>query len=234
MQPGKKELTEEDKQLVVELYTTGLTISEVAKQLKFNHEVTRNIISWGGHARKNGFTTTWIDREHIKCSKCGLVKHISQIVYHTNNSHHKNGSYLSYCKDCRALQKAEARRGQVVPWSTRLARIAAKCRREGLENNLTLEYLTKLNDLQDGRCVYTTEVMLNTQGYGQNPMSISLDRIHPNRGYIIGNVIFCTIRANSIKLNQTLDELQEWMPLWYDRLMVAKPIWNGEWYAGVE
>ncbi len=40
-------------------------------------------------------------------------------------------------------------------------------------------------------------------------------------GYTLGNVVLCTYRANSIKRDVSLDELREWMPGWYDRLVSA-------------
>ncbi|MEF2249319.1 hypothetical protein [Ralstonia solanacearum] len=46
-----------------------------------------------------------------------------------------------------------------------------------------------------------------TQGRA-GPASPSLDRINPRRGYVRGNVIVVSWRANELKKNATLDEME--------------------------
>jgi hypothetical protein len=47
-------------------------------------------------------------------------------------------------------------------------------------------------------CYYTGEVMVNGGGI-DNPLSKTLDRIDSNKGYVPGNVVCCTNKANQIK-----------------------------------
>lgn len=49
--------------------------------------------------------------------------------------------------------------------------------------------------------------------------SVSFDRINPSLGYIKSNTILCCNRINSIKNNLTIDELQEYMPLFYNKIL---------------
>jgi hypothetical protein len=48
--------------------------------------------------------------------------------------------------------------------------------------------------------------------------SLSLDRIDPNKGYIEGNVCFICHRANTIKNNLTLQEMELLLKNWKMKL----------------
>jgi hypothetical protein len=47
-----------------------------------------------------------------------------------------------------------------------------------------------------------------TKRSGGNPDSPSLDRLDPNKGYVKGNVVWMSFRANAIKQNASLEEIQ--------------------------
>ena len=49
--------------------------------------------------------------------------------------------------------------------------------------------------------------------------SISVDKIIPELGYIKENIVLCSFKANTIKQNLTLDELREWIPRFYQKLI---------------
>lgn len=221
MRAGKKDLDDEDIKRAVELYESGLNVREVARQLHFNYDRTRKVLGENTKIRGRERRIEWVGDTHIKCSKCFEVKPLEEIVFNTNNSHHASGSFLSYCKACRAKQLRASREGKPVPMRSRISRLRSKCRIEGIECDLDAEYLVRLWDHQKGLCAYTREKMIDLQGYGRNPMAMSIDRVDCSKGYIKGNVVLCTTRANTIKHNQTLRELEEWMPVWYENLMGA-------------
>lgn len=88
----------------------------------------------------------------------------------------------------------------------------------GLPFSLTVEYLKQLYELQKGLCFYTDVELITHVGVGHPPNSLSVDKIEPNLGYVPGNVVLCSKRANSIKHDQSLEELSKWMPLWHERI----------------
>jgi hypothetical protein len=91
--------------------------------------------------------------------------------------------------------------------------------KEGLEYDLPDGYLQSLYDRQSGLCFYTSKALETVVGKGWNPRALSVDRINPHRGYIVGNIVLCARRVNSIKQDMSLDELQEWIPTWYERII---------------
>lgn len=79
--------------------------------------------------------------------------------------------------------------------------------------NLTVDYLVELFNKQKGLCYYTGEkldvVIMLGRGQRKNlfscPNHFSLDRLIPKKGYIMGNVAWCTYQANTCK-NQLSEE----------------------------
>lgn len=89
-----------------------------------------------------------------------------------------------------------------------------RCRdcRKGIEYNLTPEYL---ESIWTGICpIFNIPIEKASQGQGPHLHSAHLDRLNPNKGYVIGNVSWISGRANRIKYNATVEELRaiaDWM-----------------------
>jgi len=79
-------------------------------------------------------------------------------------------------------------------------------------------YLKSMYEQQDGKCFYTDAEMRTVRGQGQSRLSLSVDKIVPEKGYVKSNVVLVTKRANLIKNDVTLVEMKEWLPNWYRRL----------------
>lgn len=78
--------------------------------------------------------------------------------------------------------------------------IREKCKKEGLEFNLSLTSVRNL--LRAKKCFYTgTE-------FGTNETARSVDRVDSSKGYVKGNVVACTVRVNSFKSNLTYREIK--------------------------
>ena len=75
---------------------------------------------------------------------------------------------------------------------------------QNLSCNLTLEYLELIAN--DECPVFNTPFVWG-QSNGKHPYRPSLDRVIPNLGYIKGNVVFISMKANSIKQDVTEKEL---------------------------
>lgn len=87
----------------------------------------------------------------------------------------------------------------------------SECKRKGIEYNLTPEYL---ESIWTGVCpIFNVHIERASHGRGSHH-SAHLDRLDPNKGYVIGNVSWISGRANRIKYNATVEELRavaDWM-----------------------
>lgn len=82
------------------------------------------------------------------------------------------------------------------------ARGVADARRRSIPWNLSIENLRAQWDAQGGRCQYSGVLLTNRPG----PTCMSLDRVDSGKGYVTGNVVFCTRVANLMKRDLTVEE----------------------------
>ena len=134
------------------------------------------------------------------CRKCKQEKPLTE--FH-NNKLTKDG-LENRCKSCR---KEEAnKRYRKDPFGALARCKKAECKKKGLQYNLDAEYL---RELWTGTCpVLGHKMTIGNSGYGSHN-SGHLDRIDPQRGYTKGNVQYISGRANRIKYNATVEELQK-------------------------
>jgi len=78
--------------------------------------------------------------------------------------------------------------------------------------------LLKQFENQKGKCFYTGRILEWKGGNGLNRNSLSIDKIIPEKGYIQKNFVLCTHIANSVKLDLSLQEIEEWIPKWYSKI----------------
>ena len=154
----------------------------------------------------------WASRESIKCSKCDEVKNISRFGFR------KGSGYYSFCKDCRNREYREKVKDKPMHWAYRAGKINTRAKSKGIPYGLTGDILESLWTAQGGRCIYTGEEMVIEHGNRNNPLTLSVDRVDPEKGYIEGNIVLCTLRANTIKSNLTEQEFKEWMPKWHQKI----------------
>lgn len=76
-----------------------------------------------------------------------------------------------------------------------------RARRRGLECDISLEYLKKIWDYQEGKCVYSQVQLIHPKLKGKNSpiYTASLDRKDSSLGYIEGNIQFVSIAMNLMK-----------------------------------
>ena len=87
-----------------------------------------------------------------------------------------------------------------VEVAKKLVNIHSSAQSRNLEFNLTFEYVKKL--LEYNTCDYTNVIFTED---GTNARSF--DRVDNDKGYVIGNVVACTIDINGKKNNLTIDEI---------------------------
>jgi len=96
---------------------------------------------------------------------------------------------------------------------TNFATLKSKTKKYNLpESDIDLEYLQSIYP-KDNKCPLLGVEMIKGIGHLLQS-SPSLDRIIPELGYIKGNVMFISHRANTIKNNLTLDEMKLLLSNW--------------------
>lgn len=158
-----------------------------------------------------------------KCKTCGATKDISSFGTHTYKA--ANGSaynrHIHKCKACVIDYNNAKRSGTVSGISYNEWRKAYRQLQHqtingfvrqkihdfrrvntGIQCNLSASYLENLFYEQQGRCYYTgRELSISSLDMSQK---LSLDRLNPKGGYVVGNVVWCSYLVNTMK--QNLDE----------------------------
>lgn len=103
-----------------------------------------------------------------------------------------------------ALDYLHTRRRQ-EPWFEKCNIARDRSKKSGLEFDLTPEYIKSIWPA-DNKCpIFQVEFH---KGERRSDWSASLDRINPNKGYVQGNVIIISDKANRIKSNATAQDIQ--------------------------
>ena len=79
--------------------------------------------------------------------------------------------------------------------------IKGRCKRLGLRFDLPRGYLYSLLEAQEGRCALTGEMLKipEKRRRHRSPNLVSVDRINPKEGYVVGNVRLTTLQANQAR-----------------------------------
>ena len=142
---------------------------------------------WGNHG------DDWPDG-HQQCTKCEQIKPFKEFHKHAMCK----GGYNSVCKACRKpLSKANYLKHttEYKLWYRAKRRAAVK----GIDFNITVEDI-----------VVPEVCPVFHQPFEENTIyAASLDRIDSSKGYVKGNVQVLSARANTLKNDATLEELEQ-------------------------
>lgn len=75
--------------------------------------------------------------------------------------------------------------------------------------NLPNGYLWEQYKAQEGRCYYSGVLLDYTTPFSSK--SISVDRLYPEKGYTIGNIVLCVHSINAMKLEMNVEEFKEFL-----------------------
>jgi hypothetical protein len=206
------------KTLVGGLHTQGLGNREIARQLDLPHWQIGRMLPELGLKTNNprGTPPLQLSPGLFQCKSCGEAKSNSDFSLVKSIA---DGRRLSTCKACNARKAQDRLKDPIKYWGDRQKRIISRTKGLTPKTNLTTNYLYSAWVSQAGKCFYTDEVIEITLGEGLKRNSPSVDRLIPELGYVEGNVVICTHKANSVKQDLCLNEVEAWLPGWYARIM---------------
>lgn len=214
-------LTPEQKDQARLLNGEGLTNVEIGERLGVDRKTV------GSYFGKQGIRSPYVRSKIIdlgngmvRCTKCDRELPREELPWGRVTT---DPYQLSYCRKC-ATAAVVANIKKSVPQylKHRQRAIKARARDSGVPYDLPGGYLADVYERQGRTCFYTDEPMqmyFGTKQSGGRRDSISVDKIIPERGYVVGNVVLCIERANRVKNDCTLDELARWIPAWHARVI---------------
>lgn len=142
-------------------------------------------------------------QSHRQCLKC-LAKR--QLDYYYRNH-----------EACRANnRRSREKKHAHIMWS----KAKDRAEKSSLPFDLTVEYVQMLLDTTPACPILGVPLVM---GKGKDPNGASLDRIIPELGYVQGNVAVISTRANWLKSNATMEELQAILNWMADQIDGPKP-----------
>ena len=216
----------EQTHLILQYHNEGFSPAEIAHK---GVECSRSSVHL--RLKKLGFTPNrnkhlglrQINDQEAVCNRCNKIKPLTEFYRSESKSskgyaRSKTG-YSSFCKDCSTTRLLTSKNLDINNFLKMLySHTKSRAKTKILIFEITLQEYQDLYFKQEGKCFYTDIEMDWGHGKGRSKYSISLDRIIPEKGYVIDNVVFCINKVNYVKSDVTLEEMKEWMPLWYDKI----------------
>ena len=146
-----------------------------------------------------------------KCEACGkeLSEDSFEVLIKAKKKH-----YRSICKACSNLGRNKSRSKTPEAYIRHLysqLKYSRKKQNPDMEWAITPEDLILLWKKQKGRCPLSGELMTYAKdGAGRKEFNVSIDRIHPHRGYISSNMQLVCHRVNIMKHNLPPEEFWWW------------------------
>ena len=161
--------------------------------------------------RKTSKIKTQNEQYLYRCSKCN--RYLSADCFCRNKSNKYKDGLNTYCKECQKEIETNYRKSleedTSLEFNLRHSFCSAKSRAKKLkiEFNLTLDYIKYLYNVQNGLCAISGIPM--SYKYQDNTVDtrISVDKIDPKKGYIIGNVQLVCWAVNRMKQDMNLEQL---------------------------
>lgn len=204
-------------QRVIELRMLGYSGRKIASATGYGTTAICRLLRKHGHGPAYGKKRKIqiISDTSAICGHCGHTKPLEH--WPTANGS-KGRYYLPTCRDC-LNDKSMSRANKSIEsqFRVKVTLLYARCRKDGINCTLSFSDALRLWNLQDGRCAYTDTPLQMERGMGKSPNSASFDRFDPAAGYVRGNVLLVSFRANAIKYNMSPQEFARWMPEWHGR-----------------
>lgn len=144
-------------------------------------------VRWAGHG------SDWPDG-HRQCSKCEQVKPTEEFHKHRACK----GGYNSVCKTCRKPLSAKNYQTHSTAY-----KLWYRAKRRAKEREQAFDITVEDVRVPERCPVFNMPFQENTD------YAASLDRIDSSQGYVRGNVQVISARANTLKNDATLEELEQ-------------------------
>ena len=153
---------------------------------------------------KNVANANQEDGRWLKCEICGNVKSPAEFSFNIRND--LSSGKMSHCKQCGANNRETERRNKT--WkddsvTILLSNSRQRAKRSNIENSLEREDIV----IPDKCPVFGTPLVREDRSTWQNAPSI--DRIDNKKGYVKDNIVIVSRRANILKKDATIEELQK-------------------------
>lgn len=186
-----------------------LKICVICKEEKENTQFYKDKSKLDGFRNRCKSCDSVIHKEYRKNNKEVMYK--SKRKWYDNNRERAKESYkLWYAKNKDILNAKKRNNRNDDPIKYIVQNIKSRSKTLNIPFNITEEYVKKL---WTGVCpIFNINIELNREKGKE--YSAELDRFNPNKGYVKGNVEWISRRANRIKSNSSLKELEKivnWM-----------------------
>lgn len=208
--------------MIFEAHGEGLGNRAISRKVGCHHRTVYYHLRRAGLQPNNprGKPPVEVSETTAICTYCGREVPKTEFALLRSRA---DGRRLSKCRKCRREQNYRNLSSSIVAFTyDRQRRLKVRASKEGLPYDLPDGYLLLLYQRQNGKCFYTDAQLDTKVGAGFRPSAFSIDRVIPSKGYIVGNIVLCINRINSMKQEVTLDEMSQWMPLWFGRLVEAE------------
>lgn len=157
------------------------------------------------------------------CGVCKVTKHVSEF-YKAKSGSLGVQSFCKLCTDQRTIAYRQDNAAKMKVWAKSYYRrnlpkkmlSQAKIRAEA--NDLAFDLIESDIVIPEFCPVLGIKLCISDRGNGPSDESPSLDRIIPEKGYVKGNTVVISQRANSIKRNASLEEIEK-LYLWLKNLL---------------
>lgn len=205
---------------ILSYHKLGWSSRQISKKCSVSHTTINKFL------RQNGLRSNWdrcepiemVSKDKARCKKCRIIYPLREFQYGRRGQ--KYEYRYSFCNKCRREKYYFDSNNSVEKFLSRRFVITKKrAHNKGSKFLLTKDYFINLYKKQEGLCFYTGVKLECRVGEGISRNSFSVDKIIPEEGYVEGNVVFCSFRANVSKNDWSLDEMRIWMPSWYEKIM---------------
>lgn len=201
---SSRHIKEEEENYIIELSKSGKNPVQIGQEVGRDSDTVRRCLDRNGIIWKKSLQI--IDSSGL-CNNCNQWKPILEFSRRTRSG---NETYDTKCYPCKNTEDKERR-------STLIGCLGSILNNKP-KSDLTVNYLLDLYHIQNGKCFYTDELLGFPLLMGNMNSRISIDSVHNDKGYRIGNVVLCTFRTNRRKNDSTLFEIKRDMPGWWERI----------------
>lgn len=146
--------------------------------------------------------------ERKQCGVCGEWKPLAEFNKNSKSWDNRH----SLCRGCASEwhRRNYERHAKTLDISKLFRSVQAQARLRGKPFELTFGEFEALWAAQKGRCFYTNKPLTLTL---KDPFKASVDRLDSSKGYVVGNVVFCSAQVNLMKRNMSRQEFGDMVRL---------------------